>query len=77
MICLVLKFCDFAILGKMYYFRVKCDFPAKNANIEKFKKIGKKNVEVSTCKLSPKVIGSWTTFEFFFSELLWDDHHQW
>jgi hypothetical protein len=38
MICLVLNFRDFAILGKMYNFSVKCVFPAKNANFEKLKK---------------------------------------
>jgi hypothetical protein len=53
---LVLNFCHFAILGKMYYFSVKCVFPAKNANSEIYLfLIGKKNVEVSTPKLPPKI----------------------
>jgi hypothetical protein len=47
MICLVLNFHDFAILGKMYSFSVKCVFPSKNAKFLKLKKIGEKNVEVS------------------------------
>ncbi len=55
-IFLVLNFCHFAILGKMYYFSVKCVFPAKNANSEIYLfLIGKKNVEVSTPKLPPKI----------------------
>jgi len=61
MICSVLNFNDFAILGKMYY--LVLNVLPKNANFEKFKK----NVEISTCKLHPKIIGSWTTFEFFVS----------